>query len=188
MGDDIPIRIRAVLEAVGKPKEHVEKSLHEYIQKLKEDPGLMIMQERVSAAEEKDHVWSTFAEIELVVKGLQNLVGFCIFYMPESIDIIKPENFSFEQRVFTGFMNDLLAKLHRVDMIAKTANAENTYLKGNMGKLIRNNLLVLTRFGANTLEKMHKATGIAEEELKRFLAELVKEGRIAEANGSYQIL
>jgi len=187
MDDELPIRIRAVLEVVGKPKEHVEKSISDYIKQLKEDPGLMIMNDKISPILEKDKLWSSVAEVELVVKGLQNLIGFCIFYMPASIDVLKPESFSFEQRVFTGFANDLLAKLHRVDMVAKRANAENAYLKANMNKLIRNYLLVLIRFGVNTLEKIYNACGITHDELKQYLDDLMKEERIKEESGSYSI-
>ena len=121
------------------------------------------------------------------MKGTANLVGFCIDYMPSSIEIIKPEKFNFEDRTFTAFINDILAKLHNVDMIAKRLGTENAFLKKNMNNIIRNNLLVLVRFGINNLEGMAKATGIEKEEVKRFLDMLIEEGRIKEDNGLYSI-
>ena len=141
--------------------------MKEYIEKIKEDESLIILNEKVSEPKEQGKVWSVFSEIELVVKGTDNLVGFCIDYMPSSIEIIKPEKFSFEDRTFTAFINDMLAKLHNVDMIVKQLGTENTFLKKNMNRIIKNNLLVLVKFGVNNLAGITKATGIDEEEVKK---------------------
>ena len=181
------IRIKAILEIVGKPKEYIEEKIKEYIEKVKEDPNLIILNEKLSDAKEEKGVWSMFVEIEVVIKGLTNLVGFCIDYMPSSIEIIKPEKFAFEERIFTNFINDLLAKLHKVDMIAKQLGSENAFLRKNMNKLLINQFLVLVKFGVNDVDKISKATGIVEEEVKSMLDLLVKEEKIKEQNGVYSI-
>lgn len=181
------IRIKAILEIVGKPKEYIEKKTQEYIEKIREDQNLAILNEKLSDAKEEKEVWSMFAEMELVIKGLTNLVGFCIDYMPSSIEIIKPEKFVFEERLFTSFINDMLAKLHKVDMIAKQLGSENSFLKKNMNKMLSNQLLVLVRFGVNEISKISKGTGIVEEEAKEMLDMLIKEGKIKEQDGVYSI-
>ena len=187
--EELHIRIKAILEVVGKPKGYIEKSLSDYIEKIKEDDNLMIMNSKVSEAiEEKDNVWSTFAEIELVIKGTTNLIGFCIDYMPASIEIIKPESFTFESRIFTGFINDIQAKLHRIDLLVKNLSTENNFLKKNMNTLVENNLLVLIRIGINNSNLISKATGIDESELKRILETLTKNKKIKEEDGVYQII
>ncbi len=185
--DEQHIRIMAILEVVGKPKDFVEQKLKDYIQKIKEDESLMVLSENISPAEQKEDIWTTFAEIEIVIKGLANLVGFCIDYMPSSVDIIKPEKFSFDQRVFNNFMNDTLAKLHRVDMIAKKASTDNNILKKNVANLIKNNCIILIRFGVKDLAGLSSFTGIREEELKKFLEALKKEGKIKEENSTYSL-
>ncbi|MBR9700204.1 hypothetical protein GOV09_07135 [Candidatus Woesearchaeota archaeon] len=181
------IRVRAILDIVGKPKEFVEKKLKEYIDHIKEDVNLMVMDEKISPAIEQDNYFSAIAELEVVIKGVQNLVGFCIDYMPASIDIIKPDTITFAQRDFTGFVNDMLGKLHNVDMAAKQSGSENELLKKNMTSVIRNNILVLLKFKINTIDGMCKATGIPEDELKRFLELLKKEGRIVEKEEGYDL-
>ncbi len=181
------IRIKAILEIIGKPKEYIEKTIKEYADKIKNDENLIILKEKIYEAEPRDKIWSVFAEIEVVIKGFTNLIGFCIDYMPSSIEIIKPEKFSFEDRIFTGFVNDLLGKLHRVDMIAKQLGTENSFLKKNMNGLIVNNLLILVKFGINNIEGMTKATGINSEGLKPFLDKLIEEKRIKEDNSVYSI-
>ncbi|MBI2655990.1 hypothetical protein HYX06_06225 [Candidatus Woesearchaeota archaeon] len=46
------IRCRTIIEVLGKPKEHVEKSLNEYVQHIKEDPELVVLNEEYSEAKE----------------------------------------------------------------------------------------------------------------------------------------
>jgi hypothetical protein len=183
------IRIRAVLEIIGKPKEYVEASLKKYVDQMKENENLMIISEHMEEAQENKGVWSSFAELEVVVKGLRDLIAFCIDYMPASIEILKPEKFDFNDGVFTNFMNDILSKLHSVDMVAKQLGTENTFLKANMNKLIKNNLLVLIKFGANNIDKMVIATGIEKEGLKSFLKSLIEENKIKEeSEGVYSLI
>ena len=181
------IRIRAVLEVIGKPKEYIENQLKEYIDKIKQDDSLMILNEKISPVVEKDSIWSTFAEIEVIIKGISNLIGFCIDYMPSSIDILKPDKFEYEERIFTQFVNDVLAKLHKVDMITKEVGSENTILKQNMNRLIKNNILILAKFNVNKIEGMSKAIGIESKDLKPFISQLIEDKKIKEENGDYFI-
>jgi hypothetical protein len=181
------IRIKAILEVVGKPKDYIEQKLAEYIEKIKEDEHLMIMEQKISPAEEDNAIWTTFAEVEVIIKGIENLVGFCIDYMPSSIDIIKPEHFNMNQREFNNFANDMLAKLHKVDMVTKQLGTENSFLKQNMNRLLSNSLLVMVRVGINKLHKIANATGIGEEEAKLMLNQLIKNNRIKEEDGIYSI-
>ena len=182
-----PIRIRAIIEIVGKPKEFVEQKLKEYIEQIKVDTNLTFLNEKTEEAAEKEGVWSTFAEIELIVNGITNLVGFCIDYMPSSIDIIKPDTFNFDGRYFNQFTNDILNKLHSIDMLVKQANSQNALLRKNLSTLIKNHLLVLLQFGVGNVEKLCKGTGLAADEVKRFLDALVKEKRVKLENGAYSL-
>ncbi|MDO8480739.1 MAG: hypothetical protein Q7S65_02865 [Nanoarchaeota archaeon] len=182
-----PIRIRAIIEIVGKPKEHVEEKLKEYIEQIKVDSNLTMLGEKIEEAVEKEGVWTTFAEIEVIVKGITNLVGFCIDYMPSSIDILKPDKFNFDGRYFNQFTNDILTKLHSIDMLVKQANSQNAVLRKNLATLIKNHLMVMLKFGVADPEKLSKSTGLDVEEVKRFLDGLVKEKRAKFENGAYSL-
>lgn len=186
--EEIHLRIKAILEVVGKPKEYVENMLESYLVNIKEDETLMVVSQKTNPASESEGVWSTFGEIELVIRGLTNLISFCINYMPSSIEIIKPENFNFEARVFTGFINDILSKLHVVDMMVKKVNTQNTNLLKNMDKIVTNNFLVLLKFGVNTIDKISTATGINEKDVKKFLEKLEKDNRVKSENNLYLLV
>jgi len=179
------IRIRALLQIVGKPKEYVEEKMKEYMEKIKEDDNLMLVHQKIGECKEEQNVWSVVGEIEVVIKGHADLIGFCIDYMPSSIEIIKPEQFSFSQRDFTAYVNDLIGKLHKVDAIAKQAGMENQLLRKNMKGIVRNAILIMLKFGIRSKEKLCKGTGLKEEELTVFLEALKKDGRVEEKNGEF---
>ena len=49
--------------------------------------------------------------------------------MPSSIEIIEPLSFNAKCTDMSNMINDLLAKIHRYDMVVKNMNAENVILK-----------------------------------------------------------
>ena len=51
-GQHAHIRCRTIIEVLGKPKEHVEKSLREYVQHIREDSELVVLNEEYSEAKE----------------------------------------------------------------------------------------------------------------------------------------
>ncbi len=42
------IRVRAIIEVLGKPKEHTEKTIRDYVEKIKEDNDFVILKEHFS--------------------------------------------------------------------------------------------------------------------------------------------
>ena len=51
-GKHAHIRCRAIIEVLGKPKEHVEKSIKDYIEHIKKDAELVILNEEYSETKE----------------------------------------------------------------------------------------------------------------------------------------
>lgn len=182
------IRCKTIIEVLGKPKEHVEKTIKMYIDKIKQDKELIILNVNFSTPEEKDNLWAIFAEIELIVKGISKLIGFCFDYMPSSIEILKPEEFIMKAETIHDFINDLQARLHTVDMVVKKQKNENEFILRNMNRAIRN--VILISLARNKLDKDHfsKITGIKENELDIFLKNLIKEKKIKEKNNIYSLV
>src|SRR3989338_378740 len=139
------VRCRVILEMLGKPKEHIEKTIKDYIQKIREDGNFLVLKEKFSEPESKDELWAVFSEFEMVVKGIPALIGFCFDYMPSSVLIIKPEEFLLKNIDISNFINDLQAKLHTVDMVAKKLRMENDFLKRNIAKSFENYITTLLK-------------------------------------------
>lgn len=181
------IRCKAIIEVLGKPREHVESTIRKYTEKIGSDQELIILKKEFADSKEQGDLWSTFVELEMVVKGIPKLIGFCFDYMPSSIDILKPEELQITSKNLADLMNDLQARLHGLDMMVKKTDNENTFLKRNMNNIVKNLILVSLTKAALDKEKLSKVTGIKEAELEIFLKELAEEGVIKETEGKYTL-
>lgn len=123
------MRIHAIIEIAGFPKEHVEATMKEVVEKIKSEADIELLKADVAEAEEKEKIWSTFTELELRINNLQTLSYFCFNYMPSTIDILRPEKFDIEAEKITELLNDLLAKLHQYEDATKRLLAQNIVLK-----------------------------------------------------------
>ncbi|MEK6868970.1 MAG: hypothetical protein AABX74_01965 [Nanoarchaeota archaeon] len=182
------IRCKTIIEVLGKPKEHVEKSIKDYVEKIKKDSELIVMNVDFSEAAEKKGLWAAFVELDMVVKGIQKLIGFCFDYMPSSIEITKPEEFIVKKSTVENFINDLQARLHNVDMIVKKQKNENTFLKKNLSRAAGNLILLSLVPGGMDIERLSRATGIAEKELEIFLKQLVDEDKVKKEDDIYGLV
>ena len=181
------IKIRTIIEVLGKPKEHVETSIKAYIDNMREDKDLSILKEDYSDITEKDKLWLSYVELEIVIKGLPKLFHFCFEYMPSSIEILKPESFTFSEREMTGYMNDLQARLHTVDMVVKNLKSENQFVKRNFTKSVTNNIILLLKLKSLNIDEISKLIGINKEELIEFIDGLVAENKLKKDGELYSI-
>ncbi|MBU0615390.1 MAG: hypothetical protein KJ601_04820 [Nanoarchaeota archaeon] len=180
------VRFRTILEVLGKPKEHVEKAIKEYVEDIRSNPNYLIIKEEFSKPKEQEKMWSVFAELEMVVKDVQELFGFCFSYMPSSIEILKPDEVTFSNLDVTGVLNDLQAKLHGLDSTIKRFRAENGFLKRNFKTTITNFVsVVLSVKGQLTIDDLSKFSGVISEELDGLLKEMLKEGKIKKEEDFY---
>ncbi len=189
------LHTRVILEILGKPKEHIEQTMQEYVDKIAKNENIKIITKEVAEAkeqevpsgtkEESEKVWTTFAELEFLIKGISKLVGFCFDYMPSSIEILGPDNIVFNHHTITDFINDLQAKLHRMDAVLKNQNNENQFLKRNMHSMIQNLLLISLHGKKMNQETLSKITGIPEQGLQPFIENLLKENKIKKQEDLY---
>ncbi len=114
---------------MGSPKEHVEKAIKTVVEKLKKEDNVKLTKEDISKTAKIKEFWSTFAEVEIEIENIARLFDICFDYMPSSVEILEPEKIDLKSEYITDLLNDLLAKLHRYDMLVKNLNAQNFVLK-----------------------------------------------------------
>ena len=177
---DTQISFRAVIEVLGKPKEYVEKALVEYIEKLKQDKNytLILVEIEKTQQQEKEELWSNFAELEIKTEKIENITAFCFDYMPSVIEILEPEQITMNDVQLSSFLNDLQAKLHSVDMIAKQAKIESDYLKRNSGILLKNFIFSLLARNGLTSEQLSMLSGVKIEQIEDILDKFIDEGKV----------
>ena len=182
------MRCRAIVEVMGKPKEHVESSIKKYVGEIKKNASFVVVKEQYAPTKDIDKMFSTFVELEMAVKDVSALVGFCFDYMPSSIEIVRPEHITLINNEISDFLNDLQARLHTTDMLLKKIKAENTVLKKNLhNSLINVVSILLSVKGKLSLDDLTKFSGMDKKELEKFLEIMVKNDKLVKEGDKYLI-
>jgi hypothetical protein len=182
------ITAEAIIQMMGGPKQHIEDTMRLYLDKIEEDyADIKVKKRYVCPAKKEGELYQLFAELTLEINGIDNLIWFCLDYMPSSIEIIRPDEFLYKSHDYTNFLNDLLQKLHKVDMALKNVSAENRILKKNGTQLLKNLLTVLLREGPKKVQWLAKNAGVPETHATEFLAAMVKEGKILKDKELYRL-
>lgn len=182
------IYARVIIEVLGKPKNHVEETIRGYVQKIKDEEAVYVVTEIFEEAIEKDKLWSTFVELEILAKTIQDLIGFCFDYMPASLEILQPIEFRLKDVEISNFLNDLQQKLHDIDMKVKYLKTENGFIKQNMARLLQNSIAILLSSSERDLNNLTSLTGIDIKELETFLEQLEQKNIIIKKEGKYSLI
>lgn len=181
------IHCRAIFEVVGKPKEHVEEAIKLYTKKLGEDTNLVMIDTFIAETKqlEGSELFSTFAEVELLVKSFASLTELCFSYMPASIEILDPGKLTVDANKLSNLFNDFQEKLHKADLLAKTISQQNMVLIKNITKLVNNALVILLKENGLSIMELSRYVGIKEEDMLRYLDELIKEKKVRKIGEKY---
>lgn len=179
------VRAIIVFEVIGNPKDYVKRALEGHISKLKADDSIDILSEAIENPEKQDNLWSSFAEVEVLVKGLEKLTWICFQFMPASIEIMAPETLVFKGRDITNWLNDLLSKNHEVGLLSQQVGQENKLMLKNINALIRNSILIGVDAKINKPSDIAKKIGIHEKDLKPVFEAMIKEGKLTKRGSEY---
>ena len=189
--DKKPILARVVIEILGAPKAHVEESLKLLVERIREMKGVKIMDEKMfepQKKEEKDTFFVAFTELEIWFDGWEPMLEVCFDYIPSSVEIIEPEEMRFLPSDLSGFVNDVLARLHGVDMALKEANAERIVVRENFTNLMRNLIMLSLRSGSKPLSELSAEVGIIESQLKPFLDRFLSDNILSLEGDLYSLV
>jgi len=178
---------RIVLNVAGKPREHVEKSMALVIENIEKEKDIKVLKKKLLKPQKKDDLYfSAVTELEISFADASYLMGFCLDYMPSSVEIVEPDGLSFETLEMTGLLNDMLTKLHYVNVSYGEMKAENDHLKQNGEHLLKNIIMLSIRDKPKTIEGIAGDVGISPKELLPFVEKFVKDGRIEKKGELYK--
>jgi len=181
MVEDEYFLARVILEIIGKPKEHIEKALKDYVVQLSKNDLYHLLEanfeEAIKLEGDKD-MFSTFVEIEFFTKDLGDLMNFVIEYMPSSIEVLQPAGMNIQASFVSHMLTELAGKLHLVDGALKKVNAENQLMSKSLGIMIQNSILILLNLGPMPMSKISETVGVQESQCKVFLDKLVSDKKI----------
>ena len=116
------LKANFVLEILGRPKEHIEGAIASLIEKLGKENGIKVKESKVHeamAVQDAEDLFTTFAELEVEFKSIENYLVALFAYMPSHVEIIEPEKISLTNTYFNDIGNMLLQRLHNYDAITK---------------------------------------------------------------------
>lgn len=124
------IVVKFIVELMGSPKEHVDKTMRMVMEKIKKDDRFRVKNMKMFELQKIKELWSTFIEADIEFKASKDIIDFCFNYMPSSVEILAPEKVKdFRLKEMAELFNEMLGKLHKYDLILKNLHAENVLMK-----------------------------------------------------------
>lgn len=123
------IKFRTIIEVVGYPEEYIKDAINKIVDNIKKKDYFKVLNLYVEETKKLDKMYSTFTEVEIETKTLQDVLDFCFDYLPSSVEILEPEIINEKSTDLAGFLNDLMLKLHEYNMVIRNLQAENKVMK-----------------------------------------------------------
>lgn len=121
-----------MIDVIGKPPEHLTETLNNIIKKMSDEKGVHVIGKKMSEPtlmkNQKDF-YTSFAEVEVEVDEIFDIIILMFKYMPAHIDIIYPELIALTNNGWTEILNELTRRLHGYDEIARIVNVEKSILE-----------------------------------------------------------
>lgn len=131
--------VAVILEMIGRPKEHIVASLKDMVKQIGEEKGIEIKEEKINEPAElkdKKDFYTSFAEIELEINGMEELIILMFKYMPSHLDIISPEKVSVSNNTLNEILNEMSRRLHGYDEVARVLQLEKSILEKKLKDLM----------------------------------------------------
>jgi len=100
--------------------------------------------------------------------------------------IIESERIKLKLSDMSDLYNDLIAKLHNVDMVAKQLTNQNNFMKKNIRALIQNLLFYIIVSGPKTIDQISQLAGIPKVEVEHFVQQMEKMGKVKKEGDLYK--
>ena len=184
------IHVLITLEVVGKPQEHVDKTIADLCAAVaKEEDKVRVLEQHIEeSAATEDEFFSTFAEIDFLAKNVETLTWIAANYTPASIEIIEPLDFNFSAGDLQLWYNDILHTMHSIGYAHKTQNAELAHYKEQLVKLVENCILLSLTRGPKTPAQLGKDTALELEAVNTTLKRLTAAKRIKMSGEVYSLV
>lgn len=126
------IKAMLIMEVLGKPPEHLNEALEEIIKNIDAESGVRVVEKKINEPtllkDQKDF-YTNFAEIEVEVEEIFNLILLMFKYMPAHIEIIEPELIALTNDGWSTVVNEIVRRLHGYDEVARILQAEKGILE-----------------------------------------------------------
>lgn len=121
-------KIKAIFtfEMLGRPPEHIIETLEKFINKIDEQKGMKVLSRKIHEPkpiedENAKGLFTSFAEVELLLDNLNLAFIAVLNIMPANVEIVEPDTMMLKNFELTSVLSELAIKLHGYDDIARSA-------------------------------------------------------------------
>lgn len=128
-----------IFEIIGRPPEHLTETLEKIIKQINEEKGVKVKEKKINEPDlmkEQKDFYTSFAEIEVEVEDVFNIVTLMFKYMPAHIDIISPEKIPITNNDWSTILNELTRRLHGYDEVARVIQNEKAILEKKLREIL----------------------------------------------------
>lgn len=129
-----------ILEAIGKPPEHLTEALENLIKEMEKEKGVTILNKKINEPilmKDRKDFYTSFAEIEVEVEEVLHIAILMFKYMPAHIEIISPELIVLTNNGWNDVLNELTRRLHGYDEVARVIQIEKNILEKKLRELLK---------------------------------------------------
>jgi len=156
-----------VFEIIGRPPEHLTKTLNEIITKIDDEPRVSVKEKKIAEPKlikEQKNFYTTFAEVEVEVEGILDLVVLCFKYMPAHVEIVNPELIAVTNNSWSDILSEIVRKLHSYDEVARVLQNEKIILENKLREVLKKGKLKKEK--KSGIEKIKKNKNIKKDKNK----------------------
>ncbi|MDP2925684.1 MAG: hypothetical protein Q8N99_04905 [Nanoarchaeota archaeon] len=137
------IRAIFIFEILGRPPEHIKEALDQFVSKLGEQNGIELVSKTIAEPKKVEEegakdLYTTFAEVEVIIDSLSLLFAVILNMLPSNVEILQPEELKISNFNLNSILTELSIKLHRYDEVAKTLTIERENLIAQLKQAINN--------------------------------------------------
>lgn len=126
------IKSAMIFEIIGKPAEHLVKTLEDIIKKIDEEKGVEVMNKKIAEPvlmKDSKDFYVTHAEIEIEVEEIIIIALLMFKYMPANVEIISPESIKLSNTSWSEIFTELTRRLHSYDEVARVLQMQKAELE-----------------------------------------------------------
>lgn len=128
-----------VLEAIGRPPEHLNETLNNLAEQINKEKGVKVLSKKLNEPilmKDEKEFYTTFIEIEVEVEEIIGLAILMFKYMPAHIEIISPELIALTNNGWNDIFNELTRRLHGYDEVARILQVEKGILEKKLREVL----------------------------------------------------
>lgn len=136
--ENTKINAEIIVEVLGRPKEHLVKTLEGLIDQMDKEKGVKVEGKKIhepNPVKDKDDFFSSYAQIELELEEMIHLILILFKYMPSNIEVTYPEKVLLKNMDMSEMFNEITRRLHKYDEVARIMEAEKKILENKLKKI-----------------------------------------------------